>query len=191
MVCFWGSGAKVHTHDLFGVRGGLLVVPTRLGHSKINCISAYVHMGVHTHLSSSPAQEYSLHARSANASFVPIRKKVLCQPALARQTKLHIASACVFSRLFYNTHTLMPPGGKALIKFQHTYVSVLHCCLDRQHHSQTSEFVSDTQVLTQAKVVCPLTKIRMLRLFYLARMLVFAPPLLRHLLSRASQYPNS
>ena len=157
----------------------LIPLPVQAGHDFLIVVDRYKHLGGIVATSGSEVHEARARASSALAAYAPLASRIFGAACIAHGLKVLFASALVWSRLFFNSHTWTP--SPAVLKVLNgPYMRLLRRLAGAMRFDATAR--SDLRVrldLDMPSIDCVLIK---RRLVYAARLLEAGPSALLALL---------
>ena len=180
MVQLRGRNAAVTKQELKNAGGFQL--PQTAGAQLLRIVSSYKHLGCMLADDGVTHVDVVRRVNAANSAYAPIAMKVLGRQTLARLQRIRLASALVFSRLFYNTAVWSSISTWSLGKLNAMYMRVLRRILGATRFDDTCA-MTDLQVRTLIGMPAIECYISRLRLSYFASMLTSPAFTLRALLA--------
>ena len=173
MICLCGPNSLLVKRQIFVTQQAQIVCKVYENHSvSAHAVSIYKHLGNYATPDFKSNAHIQHRVSEGTSALVPLSRHVIFSKHLLLNTRTLLASALIFSKLYYNLHIWY-----LFSEVQMHHLTVFHMKVCRKLYGfDHLHPVSDDLIQSHIRILPPAYHIRRSRLLYLGRLFVHGPP---------------
>ncbi|CAE8701048.1 unnamed protein product [Polarella glacialis] len=191
LLMFRGKEAAAARHQVLNVQGAKIPF-TSVMHGKqiLNVVLEYVYLGSTVDYNCSMTREMRKRASMAMAGVRPLKSKIFASHQVPKRTKVLVGQAFAMTRSLYAAATWPMPNRREQGIYK-TGIMVVYCVVANAQHHHKEVPITDAEVMCKMGLNDPNDLLRVQRLLYLQRLVVYGPSELWALLQQNARFPRS